>query len=140
MRCRGVLGLPAIPLPIHLATMKTQNATTPAVSEQSAAAFRATRCQIPAKLGSLTLFEAAEMSDAISNVRVCCQHAFRRETGREMPSHFADRMARGIPPGNLLSLAQAARVLKAWHRSTYGDRLTVPSLSSVQNFLFAINR
>lgn len=110
------------------------------VSAQSLSAFRATRCMLPAKLGSLTLFEAAEMSDAIGNVRVCCQHAFQYETGKEMPQHFAQRMAQGIPSGNLLSLATAKRVLVLWHKSTYGSRAHFPSLSNVQNFLFALSK
>jgi hypothetical protein len=109
-------------------------------TEHSLAAFRATRCFIPAKLGSLSLFQAAEMADAIGNVRVCCQHAFWYGTGKEMPEHFAQRLQQGIPSGNVLTLATAKRVLTLWHKSTYGSRAHFPSLSDVQNFLFDLSR
>lgn len=112
----------------------------PNASEQSIAAFRNTRCFIPAKLGSLSLFQAAEMSDAIGNVRVCCHHAFWLGTGKEMPEHFAQRLQQGVPSGNALTLATAKRVLTLWHKCTYSDRMGFPSLSSVQNFLFDLSR
>ena len=104
-------------------------------------AFRFTRCAIPAKLGSLTLFQAAEMMDAISNVRACCSHAFMRDTGKEMPDHFANRLSQGMESGNTLTLAKAARILTLWHKCTYGTRMAeYPALLEVQNFIFDLSR
>lgn len=109
------------------------------ITEQSRAAFRATVCIIPAQLGRLTLYQAAELSDAVNNVRTCCAHAFQYETGQAMPDHFAQRLTKGMRRGDIMTLAKAARVLSLWYKWTHQHR-DFPSLSSVQGFLFALSR
>lgn len=104
---------------------------------QSLAAYAATRVSVPAQLGRTTLYRAAEVCDAVSNVRICCQHSFQL-AGMQLPEHYAKRLADALPPGDRLTLAQAARVLTLWQRWTRAADF--PDVSAVTGFIFALNR
>lgn len=94
------------------------------------------------KAGLLTLAQAAELSDAISALRIVCQHSFAL-THREMRS---DDVA-ALDGLNLkLSIAKARRILTLWHKWTHplGSRDcpfgSDQALTYVSGFLSALRR
>ncbi len=94
------------------------------------------------KAGLLTLAQAAELSDAISSVRVVSQHAFAL-TSRDMPSDYQTTLdALGLR----LSIAKARAILTLWHKWTHplGSRDcpfgSDQALTYVSGFLSALKR
>lgn len=106
------------------------------VPAQSIAAHAATRVSLPSQIGRATLYQAAEVSDAVSNIRVVCQHVFAL-AGLQIAPHYLDRLNTAMPSGDRLTLAQAARVLALWHRWT---RSEFPDTHAVTGFIFSLNR
>jgi len=92
--------------------------------------------------GRLTLAQSAELCDAISAVRVVCQHSFAL-TSRDMPDDYQTTLD-GL---NLkLSIAKTRRVLALWHKWTHplGSRDcpfgSDQALTYVSGFLSALKR
>lgn len=106
------------------------------VPPRSIAAHNATRVSLPAQIGRATLYQAAEVSDAVCNIRVVCNHAFQL-AGLQLAPHYLDRLNTAMPSGDRLTLAQAARVLALWHRWT---RAEFPGTHEVTGFIFSLNR
>lgn len=86
-----------------------------------------------AQLGRLTLYQAAEMMDAISNINVVCSHVLFN-TGAERLLSRLDRLN-----GITLSLAQAHKVFKEWSKWTsYRENGSeIPTISQIQSFLLS---
>jgi hypothetical protein len=99
--------------------------------------YAQTKPSIPAQLGALTLFQAAELSDAISCIRTVCQHVYQT-AGHELPERHAARLQ--YFNGATLSLAKAKRIISLWikwtGRSAYDNEC--PSLVTVESFLFGL--
>lgn len=91
---------------------------------------------IPAQLGSLTLFQAAEISDAINCISTVCQHVYQL-AGHVVPERHAARLQ--YFNGRTLSLAKAKRIVSLWvkwtGRNAYSE---APSLVTVESFLFGL--
>jgi len=91
---------------------------------------------IPAQIGRLTLFQAAELSDAIGCIRTVCQHVYQA-AGHEVPERHAARLQ--YFNGATLSLAKARSIVALWVKWTgRGMYDSAPSLVTVESFLFAL--
>lgn len=90
---------------------------------------------IPSKVGSLTLFKAAELSDAINCIRTVCQHIYQ-SAGYEVPERHLARLQ--YFNGESLSLAKAVKIVRLWQRWTGRNSTELPQLVTVEGFLFAL--
>lgn len=97
--------------------------------------YRNSKPAIPAQLGTLTLFQAAEISDAIGCIRTVCSHVYQ-QAGHEVPERHAARLQ--YFNGATLSLAKAARIVRLWQRWTGRNCGELPELVTVEGFLFAL--
>lgn len=104
-------------------------------TENTLSFYRQTKPAIPAKLRALTLYQAAEMSDAIGCIRVVCCHVYAL-AGHEVPERHAARLQ--YFDGASLSLAKARQVIALWCKWTGRQTGEVPSLVTVESFLFAL--
>lgn len=90
--------------------------------------------------GALTLAQAAELMDALGNVRAVCCHVFAH-AGRELPDRYRERLD---TLGLRLSIAQARDVLKLWKRWTHPlDTASTPldsigAVSLVEGFIWSL--
>ncbi len=94
------------------------------------------------KAGLLTLAQAAELCDAVSGIRISCQHAFAL-TSRDMPDDYQTTLdALGLR----LSIAKTRAILTLWHKWTHplGSRDcpfgSDQALTYVSGFLSALKR
>ena len=97
--------------------------------------YAQTKPTIPAKLGTLTLFQAAEISDAIGCIRVVCSHIYQN-AGHQVPERHAARLQ--YFNGATLSLAKARRIVALWSKWTGKSYIELPSLVTVESFLFGL--
>lgn len=87
------------------------------------------------KPGSMKLGEIVVICDALMNIGIVCHHVYH-DTEFGMPIHFQARVS-AIQHSSDLSLAQANRVLAAWHKWTsWRDKeQETPTVMQVQSFL-----
>ena len=90
---------------------------------------------MPSKIGCLTLFQAAELSDAISCIRTVCQHIYQ-SAGHEVPERHIAMLQ--YFNGATLSLAKAVMIVRLWQRWTGRFSTELPQLVTVEGFLFAL--
>ncbi len=95
--------------------------------------YEQTKPHLPAKLGLLTLYQAAELSDAISCIRTVCQHVYQL-AGYEVPERHLARLQ--YFNGATLTLSKARAIISLWRKWTGQYVGPMPSLVTVESFLF----
>lgn len=92
-----------------------------------------TRPAIPAQLGRLTLYRAAELSDSVGCIVTVCRHIYST-AGHEIPERYAARLE--ALNGDTLTLARARHAIALWSKWTRATEL--PDIVTVEGFLFAL--
>jgi hypothetical protein len=97
--------------------------------------YAQTKPAFPARLGALTLYQAAEVSDAIGCIRTVCSHIYQ-DNGHQVPERHAARLQ--YFNGATLSLAKAKRIVSLWIKWTGRSCIDLPTLVTVESFLFGL--